>query len=75
MTSYTHFNGGWHGTFNQTNAFAAGTKMFPHNIDLRLGEGRVSDDIRSLKPIRNVMFDVMTSGQLALHMPRVLSLN
>lgn len=74
MTSYTNYDGGWHGTFNQTNAFAAGSQMFPRDIDLTLGAGRVSDDIRSLKPVRNIMFDVMTSGQLALHMPRVIAL-
>lgn len=74
LTSYTYFNGGWHATFNQTNALASGTKTFPRGVDLRLGTGRLSDDVRSLGPVRNLTFDVMTSGQLALHMPRVLSL-
>lgn len=74
LTSYTEFNGGWHATFNQTNALASGSQVFPRGIDLRLGTGRLSDDVRSLGPVRNLMFDVMTSGQLALHMPRVLAL-
>ncbi len=47
LTSYTHFDGGWHGTFNQTNALVSGTTLFPRDIDLHLGEGRVSDDLRS----------------------------
>lgn len=74
LTSYTHFNGGWHATFNQTNALVSGTRYAPRGINLRLGSGRLSDDVRSLRPTRYVAFDVMTSGQLALHMPRVLSL-
>jgi hypothetical protein len=74
LTSYTHYDGGWHSTFNQTNALASGTRFLPRDVKLRLGTGRLSDDVRSLRPVRNLMFDVMTSGQLALHMPRVLSL-
>ncbi|NNM48111.1 acetoacetate decarboxylase family protein [Knoellia koreensis] len=74
LTSYTQFNGGWHGTFNQTNALASGSQFLPRGIELTLGTGRLSDDVRSLAPIRTLMFDVMTSGQLALHMPRVLAL-
>ncbi len=74
LTSYTHVNGGWHATFNQTNALASGSQYLPRGIDLRLGSGRLSDDVRSLSPVRNLALDVMTSGQLALHMPRVLSL-
>ena len=39
------------------------------SIALQLGEGRMSDDLRLLKPKRTVQFDVMTEGQAALHMP------
>jgi len=74
LTSYTQYDGGWHATFNQTNALASGSQLLPRGIDLTLGSGRLSDDIRSLAPVRNLMFDVMTAGQLALHLPRVLSL-
>ncbi|MEU6449733.1 acetoacetate decarboxylase family protein [Streptomyces sp. NPDC046979] len=73
LNSFTHFDEGWHATFSQTNALASGTQMFPRDIELTLGEGRLSNDIRSLKPVRNLRLDVMTSGQLALHMPRVVS--
>ena len=48
---------------------AAGTARLPRKMDLKLGEGRMAEDLRSLKPIRAVQFDVMTEGQLALHMP------
>ncbi|MCM1013310.1 MULTISPECIES: acetoacetate decarboxylase family protein [unclassified Brevibacterium] len=75
LTSYTHFDGGWHATFNQTNALVSGSALFPRHVETRLGEGRISDDIRSLRPTRTLMFDVMTHGQAALHMPRVISLD
>ncbi|MFJ5280908.1 acetoacetate decarboxylase family protein [Streptomyces parvulus] len=74
LNSYTHFGGGWHTTFSQTNALSSGTRMFPRDIELRLGEGRMSDDLRSLSPGRNLRLDVMASGQLALHMPTVISI-
>ncbi|NED71895.1 hypothetical protein G3I51_05975 [Streptomyces sp. SID9944] len=51
-----------------------GTRMFPRDVELTLGEGRLSDDIRPLRPTRNLRPDVMTSGQLALHMPTVISI-
>ncbi|MFF9627367.1 acetoacetate decarboxylase family protein [Streptomyces griseosporeus] len=72
--SYTHFGGGWHRTFSQTNALSSGTQFLPRDIELTLGEGRLSDDIRSLRPVRNLRLDVMTSGQVALHMPTVISI-
>jgi hypothetical protein len=74
LNSYTEFGGGWHTTFSQTNALSSGTQMFPRDIDLTLGEGRLSDDFRSLSPVRNLRLDVMTTGQLALHMPTVISI-
>ncbi|MGW1202620.1 acetoacetate decarboxylase family protein [Streptomyces cyaneofuscatus] len=74
LNSYTYFDGGWHSTFSQTNALSSGTQMFPRDIELMLGEGRLSDDIRSLSPVRNLSLDVMAHGQLALHMPTVISI-
>jgi hypothetical protein len=74
LNSYTEFGGGWHTAFSQTNALSSGTQMFPRDIDLTLGEGRLSDDLRSLSPVRNLRLDVMTTGQLALHMPTVISI-
>lgn len=74
LTSYTQFDGGWHSTFNQTNALASGSTLLPRGVELTLGSGRLSDDVRSMRPVRNLMLDVMTSGQLALHLPRVLSI-
>ncbi|MDI2028212.1 acetoacetate decarboxylase family protein [Saccharopolyspora sp. TS4A08] len=69
LTSYTSINGAWHSTFSQTNALSAGSTSFPRDVDLQLGRGRMSDDVRSLKPIRTIRLDVITEGQLALHMP------
>ncbi|PVC86121.1 acetoacetate decarboxylase [Streptomyces sp. CS014] len=69
LTSYTKINGGWHSTLNQTNVLNAGTTRGTRDVTLQLGEGRMSDDLRSLKPKRTIQFDVMTEGQAALHMP------
>ncbi|MEW2164550.1 acetoacetate decarboxylase family protein [Streptomyces sp. NPDC007084] len=69
LTSYTTINGAWHSTLNQTNVLRAGTTRSTGGINLQLGEGRMSDDLRSLQPKRTIQFDVMTEGQAALHMP------
>ncbi|MYR98254.1 MULTISPECIES: acetoacetate decarboxylase family protein [unclassified Streptomyces] len=69
LTSYTSINGAWHSTLSQTNVLNAGTTRGTSGISLRVGEGRMADDLRSLKPKRTIQFDVMTEGQLALHMP------
>ncbi|MGW0819256.1 acetoacetate decarboxylase family protein [Streptomyces viridiviolaceus] len=69
LTSYTTINGAWHSTLNQTNVLNAGTTRSTSGVALQLGEGRMSDDLRSLKPKRTIQFDVMTEGQAALHMP------
>ncbi|MFD5056331.1 acetoacetate decarboxylase family protein [Streptomyces tendae] len=69
LTSYTKINGAWHSTLNQTNVLTAGTTRSTSGITLQLGEGRMSDDLRSLKPKRTLQFDVVTEGQAALHMP------
>lgn len=74
LRSYTHFDGAWHSTFNQTNVLATGTRALPKDAQLTLGQGRVSDDIRSLRPVQNLSFDATTSAQAALHMPTVISL-
>ncbi|MFF8479293.1 acetoacetate decarboxylase family protein [Streptomyces sp. NPDC015414] len=69
LTSYTTINGAWHSTLNQTNVLNAGTTRITSGVTLQLGEGRMSDDLRSLNPKRTIQFDVMTEGQAALHMP------
>ncbi|MFE2009791.1 acetoacetate decarboxylase family protein [Streptomyces sp. NPDC059491] len=69
LTSYTRIGGAWHATLNQTHVLSAGTTRGTRHVALRLGEGRMSDDLRSLRPKRPVRFDVMTEGQAALHMP------
>ncbi|MFD6763261.1 acetoacetate decarboxylase family protein [Streptomyces roseolus] len=69
LTSYTRIDGAWHSTLNQTNVLNAGTTRSTKGVTLQLGEGRMSDDLRSLKPKRTIQFDVTTEGQAALHMP------
>ncbi|MFE5509605.1 acetoacetate decarboxylase family protein [Streptomyces sp. NPDC056529] len=69
LTSYTTIDGAWHSTLNQTNVLNAGTTRSTKGVSLQLGEGRMSDDLRSLQPKRTIQFDVMTEGQAALHMP------
>ncbi|MFG2821673.1 acetoacetate decarboxylase family protein [Kitasatospora sp. NPDC048365] len=69
LTSYTQIGGAWHSTLSQTNVLNFGTTRSSRGVSLQLGEGRMSDDLRSLKPRRTIQFDVMTEGQLALHMP------
>ncbi|MFC9473053.1 acetoacetate decarboxylase family protein [Nocardia sp. NPDC056952] len=69
LTSYTWTKGAWHSTLNQTNVLSAGSAMLPRNPGLELGSGRCSDDLRSLQPIKTLRLDVMTEGQIALHMP------
>ncbi|WP_433561349.1 acetoacetate decarboxylase family protein [Nocardia sp. CA-151230] len=69
LTSYTSIAGAWHATLSQTNVLSAGSVSLPRNVDLTLGRGRLSEDLRSLAPIKTVRLDVITEGQLALHMP------
>ncbi|MEU6559520.1 acetoacetate decarboxylase family protein [Nocardia nova] len=73
LTSYTQPNGAWHSTKSEINTLAAGSALLPRGVDLELGHGRLSDDLRSLDPIRTIRLDVMTEGQLALHMPNPIS--
>ncbi|QRY83071.1 acetoacetate decarboxylase family protein [Tsukamurella tyrosinosolvens] len=73
LTSYTQRENAWFSTLNQTNLLASGTSLIPRGIDLTLGEGRMSDDVRSLRPIRAIALDVNTGAQAALHMPVPIS--
>lgn len=68
-TSYTQIDGDWRSTFNQMHVLRAGGKMLPGDVHLRLGHGRLSDDVRSVHPRRILRLDVTTSAQIALHMP------
>lgn len=69
LTSYTSLSGAWHSTLSQTNVLSSGSVRFPRGVDLQIGQGRMADDLRALKPIKITQFDVVTEGQLALHMP------
>lgn len=69
LTSYTTIDGAWHSTLSQINVLSTGTARLPRDVDFRIGHGRMAEDLRSLDPIRTLRLDVMTEGQLALHMP------
>ncbi|MFO6454524.1 MULTISPECIES: acetoacetate decarboxylase family protein [unclassified Aeromicrobium] len=69
LTSYTELGNGWNATLSQTNTLAAGSRVLPRGGSLELGSGRLTDDVRSLKPIRALRFDVATACQNALHLP------
>ncbi|MFE0777357.1 succinic semialdehyde dehydrogenase [Streptomyces sp. NPDC058861] len=51
LTSYTTIDGAWHSTLNQTNVLSAGTTRSTRGVSLRLGEGRMSDDLRSFNAV------------------------
>ncbi|MFT4081360.1 MAG: acetoacetate decarboxylase family protein [Nocardioides sp.] len=74
LTSYTQLGGGWNATLSQTDNLAAGSRLLPRDVALELGAGRLSDDIRSLKPIKVLRFDVFTECQNALHIPVPVSI-
>lgn len=69
LTSYTELGGGWNATLSQTNTLSAGSRLLPRDVSLELGSGRLTDDVRSLKPIKALRFDVSTECQNALHIP------
>lgn len=52
-----------------TSSRAVGSKLLPRDVSVELGSGRLTDDIRSLKPIKALRFDVFTECQNALHIP------
>ncbi|MFL1430694.1 MULTISPECIES: acetoacetate decarboxylase family protein [unclassified Nocardiopsis] len=74
LTSYTAIDGDWHSTMNQTNVLATGSTGSPRGLSLKTGGGRMTDDLRSLDPIRTVRLDVTTEAQMALHMPVPVSI-
>ncbi|WP_454788576.1 acetoacetate decarboxylase family protein [Mycolicibacterium lutetiense] len=75
LTSYTSLGGAWHSTLSQTNVLSAGTARFPRSVDLQIGQGRMADELRALRPIKTIQLDVVTEGQLALHMPVPVSVS
>ena len=74
LTSYTQMNGDWSATVTLTNDLAADSTMLPRDVSLELGSGRLTDDVRSLRPIKVLRFDVFTECQNALNMPIPVSL-
>ena len=75
LTSYTELNGGWNATLSQTNNLAAGGTLLPRDVALTLGSGRLTDDVRSLRPLKVLRFGVSTECQNALHIPVPVSIS
>lgn len=73
LTSYTELGGGWNQTLSQTNNLVFGSRLLPKDVGLDLGTGRLSDDIRSLRPKKPLRLDVYTECQNALHIPVPIS--
>ncbi|NNG39541.1 acetoacetate decarboxylase [Flexivirga sp. ID2601S] len=73
LTSYTQIGDDWFSTLSQTNVLASGVQLLPRKVDVELGNGRVSDDLRSLETIRPLQFEVATEVQIALHLPAPIS--
>lgn len=69
LTSYTLIDEAWRSTLSQTNTLAAGRALLPRNVEVKQGNGRLTDDLRSLEPITTLRLDVATECQIALHMP------
>ncbi|TQN32193.1 acetoacetate decarboxylase [Haloactinospora alba] len=74
LTSYTSIEGAWHSILNQTNVLSTGGTRSPRDLVLKSGNGRLTDDLRSLDPIRTIQLDVTTESQAALHMPVPVSI-
>lgn len=75
LTSYMRIDGNWHSTLNQTHVLSTGRKVRPRDARLRLGTGRLSDDIRSVQAKGILSMDVTTRAQIALHMPAPISVD
>jgi hypothetical protein len=73
LISYTELGGGWNATLSQTNTLAVGSALLPKDVSLELGAGRLTDDVRSLQPIKALRFEVFTECQNALHIPVPIS--
>lgn len=73
LTTLAPIGGAWHASLSQANVLSAAGSSFPRGIDFHIGEGRMADDVRSLKPIRTIRLDVTTEAQSVLHMPVPIS--
>ncbi|QIS01177.1 acetoacetate decarboxylase [Nocardia brasiliensis] len=73
-TSLTQLDGVWGENRNQTNILSAGSVALPREIELTLGSGRMSDDLRSVHAQQIISASVIREGQLTLYMPLPTSL-
>ncbi len=73
MHSLIQKAGNWTETLSQMNVMSLGKEILPKNAKLKLGKGRISDDLRSVKAGRIIEVEVSDNSQLALHMPQPIS--
>ncbi len=74
MHSLIQRDGNWTETLSQLNVLSLGKAVMPKNVTLKLGKGRISDDLRSVKAGRIIELEVSDNSQLALHMPQPISI-
>lgn len=74
-TSYTTIGDAWYSTLSQTHVLSAGAAYLPRAVNLEVGQGHLASDLRTLRPIRTVQFEVMAEAQVALHMPVPFSIH
>lgn len=65
----SQIDGAWHEAKSLFNMLASGRTVLPRGVKINYGSGQMSDDLKSLRPIRPLAVNAMTSGQLALNMP------
>jgi hypothetical protein len=62
-------DGAWQESRSLFNALRSGRSLLPRGVRITYGSGHMSDDLASLRPIRTLSVDALTSTQLALSMP------
>lgn len=65
----SRIDGAWHETKTLIHALSSGASYLPRGVKITYGSGRMSDELAALRPIRPLMAEVFTSGQIALNMP------
>ncbi len=73
MHSLIQRDGNWTETLSQMNVMSLGKEIMPKSAKLKLGKGRISNDLRSVKAGRIIEVEVSDNSQLALHMPQPIS--
>ena len=65
----SRIDGAWHETRTLFHALSSGARALPRGVRITTGRGRMSEELAALGPVRPVLAEVITSGQVALNMP------